>query len=292
VLKTRELVLGRVSSLSLVACAGGLVFLAAGAADATPRSSVERRVARHDGRARVASPAARFYLLRVCTQKSFDRDQVVCRTDQRGQSLVASAFGCSAGLRVLRPGQLRARLVYAGKTVFRYSRRLSRGLQHQWIYEDAAKTPLPGGLWGCEFSFGAMRVAATFKSGGPRGAIVGAAVCDAAHSFGYRNHSVELCASDESAKPLPAIDEIRCSALSVWPTRRAQIRLLQGGENVAFTRAGSIKYPLSIWSGAFAAEKTSRLDPATGNFAPGTYTCRFSISGQPVVDKPFRIGAR
>jgi hypothetical protein len=178
-------------------------------------------------------------------------------------------------------------MTYEGTPVYEYTTRiLGSGPWSWWISENIGSTPLPGGRWGCDFSFGSANTGARFRSGGPMGAVIGAAVCDARHSLVYAHHRIRVCKSDESARPILATKRILCSAVFVKQVgKMGRVQLLAGGADAARPDAANLPSPLSIWWTAFAPAAPA----ANGTFVPGDYVCRFSVDGLPVVEKPFQI---
>jgi hypothetical protein len=168
------------------------------------------------------------------------------------------------------------------------TRPLGLGLWTAWISENLGSIALPGGRWGCRFSFGSAHVRARFRSAGPTGAVIGAAVCDAKDSFFYAHHRVRECKVDASASPIRATDRILCSAVFVRQTgKEGEIQLLADGKDAAKPDVERVPDSLSVsWTPFAPASPT-----AEGNFAAGEYVCRFSVNGVPVVEKPFQIGS-
>jgi hypothetical protein len=230
---------------------------------------------------------AYFSKLRVCAYPAFSLADRRCTHDQRKGVLLTGKFACSVSFDVRRAGRLHARMTYQGVVVHQYSTRaLDTGPWTAWISENAGAIPLPGGRWGCRFSFGSAHVRARFRSVGPTGPVLGAAVCSAKHSFFYAHHRIRQCKADESARPIPATDRILCSALFVLQTgKRGEVQLLADGQDAAKPDVERVPAPLSLWWTPFAPAHPT----GDGTFAPGAYVCRFSVDGAAVVEKPFQI---
>jgi hypothetical protein len=238
-----------------------------------------------------AQPPGRFSNLRVCTYPAFSLAERRCTRDQRTEVLVSGKFACSVLLRVIGPRRLHARLTLDGRPVYAYTtrRKLEKGAWAPWISENLGPVPLPGGRWGCDFSLGAARAHASFRSGGPGGAIIGAAVCDARDSLFYAHHRIRTCRLDESGRPVRATDRILCSAVFVKQVgRQGGAQLLAGDKDAAKPDIERIPSLLSIFWNAFAPASPA----ADGTFPAGDYVCRFSVDGVTIVDKPFRIISR
>jgi hypothetical protein len=201
--------------------------------------------------------------------------------------LVSSKFACSVTFRVRQSKRLHARLTYEGKTVYQYTTRLlGKGVCDSWISENIGSTPLPGGPWKCRFSFGSAQAGASFRSGGPTGAVIGAAVCAARHSLIYAHRRIRVCKSDESTRPIRTTTRILCSAVFVKQVgKMAEVRLLSGGNDAATPDVGRVPAPVSISWTIFSPATPA----ADGTFAAGEYACLFSVNGISVVEKPFQI---
>ena len=269
--------------LSLVAT---ILAFAIGAAGAASRVPDESRSVGLGGTVEAQHPA-HFSSLRVCAYPAFSLAQKRCTKDQRARILISSKFACSVTVRVTRAKRLHARLKYAGGAVYEYTTRtLGRGPWSWWISENLGSTPLPGGRWGCDFSFGSVHAGASFRSGGPTGAVLGAAVCDAKDSLFYAHHRIRVCKADESMSPILATDRILCSAVFVKQVgKMGEVQLLAGGKDAAKPDLAALPSPLSIWWTAFVPATPA----ADGTFAAGDYVCRFSVNGVSVVEKPFQI---
>src|SRR5439155_8200914 len=127
---------------------------------------------------------------------------------------------------------------------------------------------------------------ARFRSGGPTGPVIGAAVCDARDSLFYGHHRIRVCKTDESMRPIRATDRILCSAVFVEQVgKKGEVQLLAGGKDAAKPDVARLPSPLSIWWTAFVPSTPA----ADGTFAAGAYVCRFSVNGMSVVEKPFQI---
>ena len=177
-------------------------------------------------------------------------------------------------------------MVYDGATVYQFTTTtIGPRRSSAWIAENVGTQPLPGGAWSCEFSFGAAHTGASFRSGGPTGAVVDTAVCAASDSILYgSNHSLRVCKSDESGTPIAPTDRIVCAAVFVKAGGKDQIELISGGANAGRPFPFIARAPLWVAWATFAP-----LDPAPdGAFAPGSYTCRFSSNGASV-DTPFTV---
>jgi hypothetical protein len=230
---------------------------------------------------------ANFSHLRVCAYPAFSLASKRCIKDQRARILVSSKFACSTTIHVRRPKRLRVRMTYRGEPVYQYtSRILGTGSSDWWISENLGSTPLPGGRWGCDFSFGSARAGASFRSGGPTGAVIGAAVCNAKDSLFYAHHRIRACMRDESTRPIPATSRILRSAVFVEQVgKKGEAQLLAGGKDAAKPDLATLPSPFSIWWTAFAPAAPA----ADGSFVPGDYVCRFSVNDVSAVEKPFRI---
>jgi hypothetical protein len=261
-------------------------FLLASVAGAAEGFGGQTKAASAVDRAGV-SPPARFQDFRVCAYEAFSKAQSRCMRDQKATPLVSTRFGCSVDYAVRRPGVLRARMSYGGDLVYQFTSRTiypGRRVRTVFISENLGTTPLPGGSWRCDFSFGAARAGAAFRSAGPTGKVIGASVCPGEETLLYGSRPIRVCRSDESARPLRSTDEIVCSGVYVKARSKAlKIQLLSAGTDIAEPLEDIIDAPLWIAWGVFMA------DPAIGKFAAGDYVCRFSLIGVPVVDKPFQI---
>lgn len=236
------------------------------------------------GRVAPASPT-KFLNIRVCTDEGFDKAHNECATDQRGRKLVSSKFICSVRFLPIRADTLQARIVYAGSVVASYTARITdKRIQFFSIADDLGTTALPSGGWRCEFSYGAMKAAATFLSGGPSGRIIGAAVC--VGSDVIRRIGAATCRLDGSALGLRAPAEIACSGVFVRAVgKQAEIHLLSSGDESDRVSAVKIRDAIAVASVRFRPQHGRKT------FASGTYRCRFSLKGEAVIQKPFTVTA-
>jgi hypothetical protein len=236
---------------------------------------------------RVEHPPGHFSHLRVCAYPAFSLAEKRCTRDQRTRTLVSSKFACSVDLRADRPQRLQARMTYEGTPVYGYTTRvLARDSWSLWISENVGSTPLPGGRWRCDYSFGSARAGVAFRSGGPRGEVIGASVCDAKDSLFYAHHKIRVCKADESPRPIRATRLILCSAVFVKVEgKTGEVQLLAGGTDAAKPDIEKIPAPLSISWTPFAPAAPA----ADGTFPAGDYVCRFSVDGAAVVEKLFRV---
>jgi hypothetical protein len=268
--------------IAIALLVGTVLVLGAAGTEAAPNKS---RVV--EDRTLESQQPAYFSNLRVCAYQAFSRAHGWCTRDQRARVLVSSKFACSVKFRAIRPERLHARIAYEGKPVYQYTTRiLGRGPWSWWISENVGATPLPGGRWGCDFSFGSSRAGTSFRSGGPTGPVIGAAVCDAKDSLFYAHDRIRVCKTDESTRPIRATDRILCSAVFVKQVgKKGEVQLLADGMDAAKPDVATLPSPLSIWWTVFAPGTPA----AGGTFAAGDYVCRFSVNGISLGEKPFQI---
>jgi hypothetical protein len=230
-----------------------------------------------------AGPPAVFRNLRVCSSTAFSRLDGRCTKDERRIPLVSNRISCSVDILVRKPGLLRWRFVYEGEGTPLRQRFLAPGTHDYWINEDLGiDQPLPGGHWGCAFSFGGAAIQASFTSGGPTGRIVDTAACREANLLvrgGYR-----ACRTDESAAPIPATNSIWC--FGVFAGATTMDVELQIVSNERILRSISFIVGGPIWAGW-----VHLTAPPGENIAPGSYACRFSLDDGTVSEKPFEIAA-
>jgi hypothetical protein len=228
-------------------------------------------------------PGGYFSDLRVCAYQAFSKALKICTRDERNVVLVSSRVACSVSLVVEQPGIFTAQMTYDGSTVYSYRLSLLPGVHHPWVDENVGNVPLPGGEWGCVFSFEQATAQASFMSGGTTGSVLGVSVCLASDTVTWGTRHL-ACRSDESSKPLPPTDAIACSALFVQQLgRRLQVLLLTPGPDRVAPAILTIDQ--SIWS----AWPTFRPATSGSTFPAGTYVCRFSLDGVVVAEKPFSI---
>jgi hypothetical protein len=233
------------------------------------------------------STGDQFTQLRVCGATTFSRSQNRCTHDERRLRLDSNRISCSVTLVAQHPGTWQARFSYAGH-VDPWTR---GGTVAKGTTQLAFKTnvginmPVPGGSWRCEFSFGSATTSLGFKSAGPAGEIVDAAVCTRPDvlSFGPNNTEAR-CAKDDSGKPMLALHRIYCNAVFAHPaTTAATIQLLGSDGTVLSTSNLTIGRP-TISQGFLS------IDPALVSTAGG-YICRFQLADGISLDKPFQIGS-
>jgi len=214
--------------------------------------------------------------LRVCPYEAFSKLRGACTRDAGPGPIVSTHLYCSVTVLASRRGTVRGVLAYRGKPIASFAEAVPPGRWRYWLVNDLA-TPLPGGAWTCSYTFGPAHVVRSFRSGGPTGAVVGAAVCTSAHAV--RVSSVRMCASDESGTALAASSDLVCSV--VVPDakgERLRIELLSGGQDVQAPWTATLPGPVWQEAGYFA-----------GPFAPGDYVCRITLAGRVVAERPFRI---
>ena len=159
------------------------------------------------------------------------------------------------------------------------SESLSPGRTHtHWLkFDIGAGFPLPGGAYQCAFTVGQKRAAAKFLSGGPRGDIVDAVVCDEANVFNYGNFPV--CRTDQTGTVIPSPNDVICEAVYPRATGHVgRITLLRGTEQLD-DRRFEIQEPMLQHYSRFQGLSTR----------PGQYACRFSLEDNVVIDRPFEV---
>jgi hypothetical protein len=152
-----------------------------------------------------------------------------------------------------------------------------------WTNTDVViNMPLPGGKWGCSFSFGGKTLSATFVSGGPTGPVVDTAACRGSHLLAFGRF--KSCRTDESAAPITATDSVWCYGVFAGDTGKAARVELVSGQQTLQTTTFTVRGP--IWSGWVGLTGS-----AGQNLAPGSYACRFWLDNALVTEKPFEIAA-
>ena len=216
--------------------------------------------------------------LKACAYEAFSLRLRRCVRDQRATVLTSSRFVCSAAVTVSRPATLRIQWTYEGVKLPPFFHPLAPGRHNHWIKLDiGADFPLPGGTYRCEFSIGRKRARATFVSGGPRGDIVTAVVCDDLNVFMYEGFPV--CRTDQAGAVIRSPNAVICQA--VYPNATGhvgRITLVRGSEQLG-DRRFTVTEPMQQHYERFRAPSIS----------PGKYTCRFSLDDNVVVDRPFEI---
>jgi hypothetical protein len=158
--------------------------------------------------------------------------------------------------------------------------RLTAGRNRLWSNKNMrTNQPLPGGNWRCEFASRSARAGVSFRSGGPVGKIVDAAVCpeSAVVSGGS---GVKMCGTDYSGKQaLPVSEPVYCSAVFVLAAGQpGQIQFMRPDESLAFVWNFDVTFP------------TTNLQYSFTSLATGDYLCRFSLSDGTTLEKPFQVG--
>jgi hypothetical protein len=231
----------------------------------------------------VAAPSpGKLSNLRVCGSTAFSRSRAQCTRDERRTTLVSNRISCSVDADVARPALIRPRTTYNGRAISFRPSRLPRGEWSYWINHDLKiNLPLPGGTWGCSFTFGRATVRASFRSGGPTGAIVNTAACRGENTVAY-DDGFRVCRSDESGAPLPGTNSAYCYA--VYPNetgRLARLAVVSDGEvlqEVEF-RIGE-----PLWIGVvFVSAPPGQRLPA------GSYSCEYHLDGSLAAAKPFTL---
>jgi hypothetical protein len=255
----------------LLAIAAGLLFAGAHLASGSDRP-VMRNLAQR-------LPPPRITRLRVCAYEAFSLRLSSCVKDQRTTALTSSRFVCSARVRVSRPATLRMQWTFEGVKVRPFFESLRpRRIRTHWIkFDIGADVPLPGGAYQCEFAVGRKRAVAKFLSGGPRGDIVDAVVCDEANVFTYGGFPV--CRTDQAGTVIRSPNAVICEA--VYPNatgHTGRITLLRGTQQLD-ERRFDIQDPMTQHFSRFQALSNQ----------PGQYTCRFSLDDNVVIDRPFEV---
>jgi hypothetical protein len=225
-----------------------------------------------------------FRSLRVCGSASFSRARHRCTSDQRAAPIVSNRISCSVDVVVHRTSVVRGRILYRGGVAQTIGPTILRpGTHPTWIYENVKiDQPLPGGSWRCEFTLGSARTGVGFTSGGPEGDVVNAAVCGRGKTVRHATSGLTLCRKDDSTASLPASEPVRCSGTFAGvPGKAALLEIVRHG-----VRRTSVDFVVgsTIWLG------TVQLRPAAGSaLQPGAFACRFSLDGEVVMEKPFRV---
>jgi len=255
----------------LLATAAGILFASAHAASGSDRLGTPDPVQ--------GPPPPRITNVRVCAYEAFSLRLGRCVKDQRGTELISSRFVCSAGVRTSRRASLRMQWTFEGTKLPPFFDSLKPGLSHtHWIrFDIGAGFPLPGGAYQCEFAVGPKRAVAKFVSGGPRGDIIDAVVCDEGNVFRYEGFPV--CRTDQAGTAIRSPNAVICEAVYPKATGHVgRVTLLRGTELVD-DRHFSIDEPMSQHYERFQALSNQ----------PGQYTCRFSLDDNVVVDRPFEV---
>jgi hypothetical protein len=236
------------------------------------------------GRASAEPSRTSFSDLRVCGATSFSRSQSHCTRDERRLHITSNRISCSVTLFAKEPGVWRTRFTYDGHVdPWTTGGKVVVGTNLLWHNTNVGTNlPVPGGSWGCEFSFQTTKAALAFKSGGPTGQIVDAAVCPASDVLS--RHALRRCAKDNSGTPLPGSERIYCSAVYAHPTSdTAKIEVLTADGTLIKTTNLRIGKPTV--SQGFGFVNSSKLK------SHGRYLCRFTLGNGTTVVKRFRIGA-
>jgi hypothetical protein len=233
-----------------------------------------------------AVPAGRLSQLRVCPYESFDRVAQTCKRDQRRTTLFSTRFACSAAVDVRTPGRLLVRMLYNGEVAYQFTTRpMPIGVSHPWIAYNLGTVPLPGGSWACDFTFAGKTIRAAFRSRGPTGTIIGAAVCGGNETIRFgSSRRLLACRSDRSGSTIAASEVVCSGVLPGSASKELRIALLSGGTEVGEPYAGPIGGTLWLVWATFTPPGGGRT------FAPGAYVCQFSVDGVTVAEKPFRVG--
>lgn len=226
------------------------------------------------------SRADRFIALRVCGSTAFSRTLGRCAHDERQATITSNRVTCSVTLLASRPGVWRWRWVLNGVAEdWGPPLRLTAGRNALWAYKNMrTDQPLAGGTWRCEFAFRSARAGLSFRSGGPVGKIVDAAVCpEPAMILGGK--TMIACGTDYSGKqPLPQAEPVYCSAVFVLAAGQpGQIQFIRSDGSPAFVWNFDVTYP------------TTHIQYAFTQLEKGDYLCRFSLGDGSTLDKPFRV---
>jgi hypothetical protein len=223
----------------------------------------------------------RFSELRVCSATAFSRALGRCTKDERRAAITSNRVTCSVTLVASQSGVWRSRWVLNG-VVEPWSPplRLTKGVNELWSNKNMrSNQPLPGGNWRCEFAFRSAQAGLAFRSGGPVGKIVDAAVCPES-AVASAGSGVKMCGTDYSGKqPLPRSEPVYCSVVFVLAGGKSgQIQFMRADESLAFVWNFDITFPTTYLQSAFTP-----LDA-------GDYLCRFSLTDGTTLDRPFRVG--
>jgi hypothetical protein len=223
--------------------------------------------------------------LRVCGATTFSRSQSVCTRDERRLHITSNRISCSVTLFAKQPGIWRTRFTYDGHVdPWTTGGKVAAGTSHLWHNTNVGTNmPVPGGTWRCEFSFQSTKAQLVFKSGGPTGQIVDAAVCPASAVLSS-GHALKRCAEDNSGKTLPGSERIYCSAVYAHPTSdTAKIEVLTA--DGATVKTTNLRIGKPTVSQGFGYVNPSKLKSS------GRYLCRFTLGNGTTVVKRFRIGS-
>jgi uncharacterized RDD family membrane protein YckC len=215
--------------------------------------------------------------LRVCTGQAFDEANAECTEDERERPLRGEAFYCSAKVGGREGERFEGRLLYDDELLFTGGRTVPAGSGTVWVTAGTDGELLPSGRWMCELSVASEEVSARFQSEGPTPQNLGLAACLTANT-----DPDGACREDESVGPLGPTGSVTCSA-TILGGKGEVMRVdfvYEGDETVVSVDDES---PRSIE--LFSAEMFANV----GNLPEGEYACRFSVSGEPVAEKPFSI---
>ena len=137
------------------------------------------------------------------------------------------------------------------------------------IYLTAGPHAMPGGRWGCELGVGPERVRKSFRSGGPAGPILYAAVC--ASSRTVAAGPARVCRRDERGTAFSPSESVTCSAVLVGGKGKlAGFEFLHEGKDVGLGQ--DFELPLPVTAAG------TQLDPDP-KLASGRWTCRSTLAG-------------
>ena len=220
--------------------------------------------------------------LRMCTKRWYLASAYRCYRDERRQPFVSESAFCTITIYAFSAVTVRARMEFAGGTLYAATRRVARRTRLQLAFYVEYPITLPAGAYTCRFVVGNKRASATARSAGPSGPIVSTAVCTTASL----RAGDAGCSSDQSGGPFARASSLSCSGwLVAQHGKRAAIEMLYNDNGV--------------WTSVSAGEGvvTRAILPVTlvvpsllgGPFLPGQYVCRFSVNGQVLAEKGFGV---
>lgn len=243
-----------------------------------PGSAAERVPTRVAGKAKLSE-------LRVCTSTAFSRSQSRCTKDERMIALLTNRITCSVKVVIVGRATIRGHITYNRHVAYELKPIPLRDEKtHVWMNENIKiNQPLPGGSWGCVFTLASARAAVSFTSGGPTGPIVDTAVCGPTNTATFGVSGFRFCLSDQSGAPLAATNPVYCSAVYPDDTgHSATIDITFQGRSLATPVNFSLDGTLLLGYAYYQV-------PGGQNLQPGDYSCRFSLDGTLVTEKPFQI---
>lgn len=214
---------------------------------------------------------------RVCGSAAFSTGGARCIVDERA-GFRSNALHCSARAEGLEGKRYTGKFSFQGKT---FPVRTGTVPGDGWIY-TSLRLPggtFPAGKWGCTLDADGTAARVGFQTTGASGTLTNASVCPTSRTLVAAG--IRACRTDLSASRLAATPAITCSAVySLAAGRTASAKLLYGGRPTGLSLQRKLPLPVSVLG--MQVEKA-------GGLPAGSYTCVFSLDGEKLGQKSFRL---